>query len=250
MKLPSLLIICLLFIGSTDFSPSSDQVQKHNVLTDQEIAQGWQLLFNGSTLNGWHRFNHKGIPSIWKIEDGILIFDPSLVPEGDYDHDLVTDKVFEDFELSIEWNVSQGGNSGIFWAVQEGPSYHRSYSTGPEIQILDNENHPDALANPKYHQAGALYDLVQPSEDVCNPAGEWNHVFLSVNYQENKGLVKLNGTQIATFPLRGPKWVEMIENSKFKDCTFRNFGRFKSGKIGLQDHGDLVRFRNIKIREL
>ena len=102
----------------------------------------------------------------------------NLRPKGDYIHDIVTDKTYRSFQLSIEWNISEGGNSGIFWGVQEGENHNKPYSTGPEIQVLDNERHPDAKANPKFHQAGALYDMVQPSKDVCKPAGEWNHVFL------------------------------------------------------------------------
>jgi hypothetical protein len=116
---------------------------------------------------------------------------------------------------------------------------------------LDNERHPDAKANPKYHQAGALYDLVQPSEDVCNPAGEWNHILLTIDHTKNEGSVELNGTKIVTFPLSGEKWDAMVAGSKFNDsCHFKYFGKFKSGKIGLQDHGDKVSYRNIKIRKL
>jgi len=180
-----------------------------------------------------------------------LTFDPALRPKGDYVHDIVTDKIYKNFELSIEWNISEGGNSGIFWGVQEGELHNKPYATGPEIQVLDNERHPDAKANPKFHQAGALYDLVQPSKDVCKPAGQWNHILLSIDHIKNKGSVKLNGTQIVEFPLSGPQWDALVSNSKFNDqCEFKYFGKFKSGKIGLQDHSDKVSFRNIKIRKL
>jgi len=219
--------------------------------TNPTNENNWESLFDGTTLTGWHRFNRKGVTPIWTAEDGILTFDPSQRPEGDYVHDLVTDKEFKNFQLSIEWNISEGGNSGIFWGVQEGEGHDKPYSTGPEIQVLDNERHPDAKANPKYHQAGALYDLVQPSKDVCKPAGEWNHVLQTIDYDKNEGSVELNGTPIVAFPLRGEAWETMIANSKFKDqCYFRHFGKFNTGKIGLQDHGDKVSFRNIKIREL
>ena len=181
----------------------------------------------------------------------MLSFDPDLIPQGDYVHDLVTDKIFKNFQLSIEWNISEGGNSGIFWGVQEGENVNKPYSTGPEIQILDNERHPDAKANPKFHQAGALYDLVQPSKDVCKPAGEWNHVLLTIDHNKNQGSVVLNGTKIVEFPLRGEKWDKLVANSKFNDkCEFDRFARLRSGKIGLQDHGNKVSFRNIKIRKL
>jgi len=211
----------------------------------------WESLFDGETLNGWHRFNRKGVPPIWTAKDGVLTFDPALRPKGDYVHDLVTDKSYKNFELSIEWNIAEGGNSGIFYGVQEGESHNKPYSTGPEIQVLDNERHPDAKANPKFHQAGALYDLVQPTKDVCKPAGEWNHVLLKIDHNKNKGSVTLNGTLIVNFPLSGPEWDALVSNSKFNDdCNFKRFGKFKLGKIGLQDHGDKVSFRNIKIRKL
>jgi hypothetical protein len=220
---------------------------KDPIVKDSE----WETLFDGKSLKGWHRFNRKGVTPIWTAKNGVLTFDPTLRPKGDYVHDIVTDKTYRNFQLSIEWNVSEGGNSGIFWGVQEGESHNKPYSTGPEIQVLDNERHPDAKANPKYHQAGALYDLVQPSEDVCNPAGEWNHILLTIDHTKNEGSVELNGTKIVTFPLSGEKWDAMVAGSKFNDsCHFKYFGKFKSGKIGLQDHGDKVSYRNIKIRKL
>lgn len=219
--------------------------------TTNETKGEWESLFDGETLNGWHRFNRKGVTPIWTAKNGLLTFDPELRPKGDYIHDIVTDKAYKSFELSIEWNISEGGNSGIFWGVQEGESHNKPYSTGPEIQVLDNERHPDAKANPKFHQAGALYDLVQPSKDVCNPAGEWNRIVLKIDHNKNQGSVKLNGTKIVEFPLSGPEWDALVSNSKFNDdCNFKRFGKFKSGKIGLQDHGDKVSFRNIKIRKL
>ena len=219
--------------------------------TTNETKGDWESLFDGETLNGWHRFNRKGVTPIWTAKNGLLTFDPELRPKGDYIHDIVTDKAYKSFELSIEWNISEGGNSGIFWGIQEGESHNKPYSTGPEIQVLDNERHPDAKANPIFHQAGALYDLVQPSKDVCNPAGEWNHIVLKIDHNKNQGSVKLNGTKIVEFPLSGPEWDALVSNSKFNDdCNFKRFGKFKSGKIGLQDHGNKVSFRNIKIRKL
>lgn len=239
------LLIATLLV--TLFTSSSVLVKEKNTNPKAE----WQSLFDGETLNGWHRFNRKGVEPIWKAENDILSFEPSLRPEGDYVHDIVTDEEFTSFQLSIEWNIAEGGNSGIFWGVQEGESHERPYSTGPEIQVLDNERHPDAKANPKYHQAGALYDLVQPSKDVCKPAGEWNHILLTIDHNKNEGSVELNGAKIVEFPLKGEAWDTMVASSKFKDrCAFRNFGKYETGKIGLQDHGDLVSFRNIKIRKL
>lgn len=216
-----------------------------------EAEKEWESLFDGKTLKGWHRFNRKGIQPIWTAKKGVLTFDPSLRPKGDYVHDIVTDKIYKNFQLSLEWNISEGGNSGIFWGVQEGENIARPYSTGPEIQLIDNERHPDAKNNPNFHQAGALYDLVEPAKDVCKAAGQWNHILLTIDQDKNQGSVDLNGIRIVEFSLSGPEWDNLVTNSKFNNtCDFRDFGKFKSGKIGLQDHGDKVSFRNIKIRKL
>ena len=121
-------------------------------------------------------------------------------------HDLVTDKIFKNFQLSIEWNISEEEiveflGSSRRWKCKQ------TYSTGPEIQILDNERHPDAKANPKFHQAGALYDLVQPSKDVCKPAGEWDHVLLTIDHNKNQGSVVVTEPSVE-FPLRGENgWI-------------------------------------------
>ena len=215
----------------------------------QSPQDEWEILFDGSTLNGWHQFNGDAVGPEWTAKDGVLTFAPKEDRKwGDGGKNIVTDKEYTSFILSIEWNVSKGGNSGIFWGVKEGEAYGEPYVTGPEIQILDNERHPDAKANPKFHQAGALYDLVQPSADVCNPAGEWNHVLLTVDHNKNQGSVVLNGTEIVRFPLTGEAWKNLVDNSKFKG--WKGFGEFKTGKIGLQDHDDKVSFRNIKIKAL
>ena len=237
------IFIALVTIG---ILTSSSLIKETESKTDK-----WESLFDGETLNGWHRFNRKGVTPIWTAKDGVLTFDPALRPKGDYIHDIVSDKIYKSFQLSIEWNISEGGNSGIFWAVQEGESHYYPFSTGPEIQVLDNERHPDAKENPNYHQAGALYDMIQPTKDVCKPAGEWNHIILTIDHNKNEGSVKLNGTKIVEFPVSGTEWDAMVSNSKFNDdCYFKRFGKMKSGKIGLQDHGNKVSFRNIKIRKL
>lgn len=120
--------------------------------------------------------------------------------------------------------------------------------TGPEIQVLDNAHHPDAKANPKFHQAGALYDMVQPMHDVCYPAGEWNMFEIQIDHKKNQGSVVLNGTKTINFPLYGQLWDNMVANSKFKSWEY--FSKYATGHIGLQDHGDKVWFRNIKLKEL
>ena len=213
-----------------------------------EAIPEWTSLFDGKSFDGWHKYNSTEMSAAWSIVDGAMVFNPALKSSKKEIDDIVTDKEFTNFELSLEWNISEGGNSGIFWAVNEGEAYGKPYSTGPEIQVLDNERHPDALANPKFHQAGALYDMVQPTQDVCKVSGEWNHVVLMINHKTNQGSVTQNGVEIVTFPVSGEGWDKLVANSKFSDWEY--FAKFKTGKIGLQDHGDVVSFRNIKIREL
>jgi hypothetical protein len=226
----------------------NEQPKKKSTNTVEKTAEKeWVALFDGSSFDGWHQFNGTTMSTAWIIEEGAMVFDPTKKEKGSR-HDIVTDKEYTNFELSMEWKIAEVGNSGIFWGVKEGENFKTPYQTGPEIQVLDNERHPDSFKNPNYHQAGALYDLVQPTQNVCKPAGEWNHVFISINYNDNLGSVKLNGVEIVTFPLTGDEWNQLVANSKFAD--WEDFAKYKTGKIGLQDHGDKVAYRNIKIREL
>jgi hypothetical protein len=160
---------------------------------------------------------------------------------------LVTDERFESFELSLEAKISEGGNSGIFWSVVEDPSLSEPYISGPEIQVLDNERHPDSFVGEGTHKAGALYDMIAPSAEA-NKAGEWNHYLIHINHRSNEGFVMLNGEEVVRFPVHGPEWEAMKANSKF--ANWEAFGASRIGKIGVQDHGDIVAYRNIKIRQL
>ena len=226
---------------------ANETVQSELTAMNNEVIQPvseWITLFDGTSFDNWRGYLTEEMYSEWTIEDGAMVFTPS----GNGGKNIITKGTFTDFEMSLEWKISEGGNSGIFWSVYEDPKYKEAYQTGPEIQVLDNERHPDAKANPKYHQAGALYDLVQPMHDVCNPAGQWNLCVLKVNHKTNEGSVTLNGTVIVTFPVHGEAWDAMVEKSKFKG--WEGFGKHHTGHIGLQDHGDKVWFRNIKIKEL
>ena len=207
----------------------------------------WIVLFDGTSFDGWKGYMTDGMAANWKIEDGAMVFyPPAEKPEGE-SYNIVSKQEFTNFVLSLEWKVSEGGNSGIFWGIKEDAKYGQPYETGPEIQVLDDERHPDAK-NGTTHQAGALYDMMAPSENVVKPAGEWNTCVLTVNYAEHKGSVSLNGTEIVTFPLDNAEWDEMVSKSKF--ATWEGFGKFHTGRIGLQDHGDVVAFRNLKIKVL
>lgn len=255
-KLVSVLLLSLGIISCQGNPNKKKNIESQKVKTSN-VTEEWISLFDGKTFNGWHQYNGESIGKEWAVEKGIMVFNPEGNRNyGDGGRNIVTDKEFTNFILSIEWKVSESGNSGIFWGVKEGEEFGEPYLTGPEIQILDNDRHPDAQENPKYHQAGALYDMVQPTSDVCNPAGEWNLVVLSIDHNTNKGSMVLNGTEIVTFAVHGPEWDSLVKASKFGNKEASNyleapkFGTFRTGKIGLQDHEDQVFFRNIKIKEL
>lgn len=214
---------------------------------DTNGEEGWEVLFDGTSFDHWKAYNKDGMAEHWRLEDGAMVFyPPSEGPEGE-SYNLVTKQEYTNFVLSLEWKVAEGGNSGIFWGVKEDADFVQPYDTGPEIQVLDNKRHPDAR-NGDTHQAGALYDMVAPSEDVTKPAGEWNTCVITVNYKAQEGKVNLNGEEIVVFPLGNAQWDEMVSGSKFDGWP--GFGKFHTGKIGLQDHGDIVAFRNIRIKKL
>ncbi|MEG3655957.1 DUF1080 domain-containing protein [Arenibacter palladensis] len=234
--------------GKMDMDSDSMANTEQGTPTPTASAEGeWKVLFDGTNFDAWKRYKEDGVGEAWKIEDGAMIFYPPKEREKGEKYNLVTKEEFTNFVLSIDWKISEGGNSGIFWGVQEIESLREAYHSGPEIQVLDNEKHPDAKNGP-VRQAGALYDMVGPSEDVTKAVGEWNTCVITVDHITNKGNVVLNGTEIASFPVHGEEWEAMIDKSKFKGSE--HFGKYKTGKIGLQDHGDIVSFRNIKIKTL
>jgi cytochrome c len=173
------------------------------------------------------------------VKDGVLYLDKSAGKGGD----LITEKEYQDFELALEWKIDSCGNSGLFFNVVEDKKYNTVYETGPEMQILDNECHPDAKI-PK-HRAGDLYDLIACSKETVK-RGDWNQVRLI----STKGNYEfwLNGTKVVTFTMHNAEWNKMVAASKFKDMPA--FAKATKGHLALQDHGDKVWFRNIKIKEL
>lgn len=238
------------FIGLLFLTSCKEKVKEkaEEIEVVEEITQEkeWEVLFDGSSFDGWHVYLGEGVPDVWKLEDGAMVYTPSGEGHGG-GANLVTDKEYTDFVLSLEWKISEGGNSGFFWGVKEKENLPEAYQTGPEIQILDNEKHPDAKAGTT-HQAGALYDMVAPSKDVTNPVGEWNINVVTINHKTNEGSIVLNGEEVVTFPVNNPDWSTMVSKSKFDG--WEDFGKYTTGKIGLQDHGNEVAFRNIKIKEL
>lgn len=250
MKITVFIFISLAIFGCKDKTekpldaPSTELAQTE--MTTEVIGE-WEILFDGTSLDHWKGYLTDAVSPNWKIEGDALVLHPPKDRKNGESFNIVTRKDYTNFVLSLEANIAEGGNSGIFWGVKEDPKFGQPYQTGPEIQVLDNERHPDAKVGTT-HQAGALYDMVAPSENVANPAGEWNTMEISINHNINRGSVVLNGTEIVTFPVHGEAWDIMVAKSKF--AGWEVFGKYPTGKIGLQDHGDKVSFRNIKIKEL
>lgn len=253
--------VILAFLASCGSSPESEKTESNNdsamassdsnktgvtsdssashALTDAEKGEGWQLLFDGNSKAGWHSYNKKGNLDDWKVENGALVLNSTKK-----DDDIVTDEEYENFHLMVDWNISEGGNSGIIFDVKESPEFDRTYKTGPEMQVLDNERHSDAKI-PK-HRAGDLYDLIACSTETVKPAGQWNTAEIIKN--KDSLTLRLNGTTVVQTKMFDNAWKKMVAGSKFHE--WKSFGTAKKGKIALQDHGDKVMYRNIKLRKL
>ncbi|MFW5972417.1 MAG: 3-keto-disaccharide hydrolase [Bacteroidota bacterium] len=199
----------------------------------------WQVLFDGDDLDHWRGFKRDDVPAGWQIQDGVLAFVP-----GEDGGDLVTREQYENFELELEWRISEGGNSGIFYRVSEDSQYGRTYDTGPEMQILDDDSHADGLT--EKHRTGSNYALHAPAVDAVNPVGEWNSVRIVADGAHVEHW--LNGEKVVEYEQWSDEWQQLVEASKFVD--FPGYGQYREGHIALQDHGDPVWFRNIRIRQL
>lgn len=237
---------------------------------------GWDYLIKDNTLEGWHIFQDNGSKSGWAVEGNTLIFNGiSDMETGEGDASLLSDKVYENFEIKFEWKIIPGGNSGFLWAVSEDEKYNYPYQTGPEIQILDAAIYSDpqialggeieinnAIEDLEAHKhfVGALYDLSAPTNyEISNPANQWNSYHIKIDYKANSGEVYLNDILINSFPLRGAEWDAMIQKSKFSrseespylgDARWYDYGKSQKGHICFQDHPGMVSFRNIRIKEL
>ncbi len=211
--------------------------QSLNTLSQDEINEGWVLLFDGESTNGWRGYNRDSFP-----DNGWVIEDQSLKVTGG-GGDIIYDQQFQNFHLKLEWKVSEGGNSGIFYLAQELENTP-IWQSAPEMQILDNDQHPDAqMGVDGNRKAGSLYDLIPAEPQNFRGAGEWNKAEVSVN---NGTVIHYqNGVPVLEYELGTDEWNEMVANSKFAPLEF--FGIDQPGYIGLQDHGDDVWFRNIRI---
>ncbi|WP_339925943.1 DUF1080 domain-containing protein [uncultured Cyclobacterium sp.] len=210
------------------------------IVTEEE----WISLFDGDGLTGWTSFGKDQPGEAWEAADGVLYFNSGKKDEGASGGDLVTKETFGDFHLEIEWKISEGGNSGIMFFVQDNGEYDRPYHTGPEYQVLDNDGHKDGKIIT--HRAGDLYDMIESTEEAAKPVGEWNKTEIIIN--DSKLQFFLNGVKTVETTLWDDQWNAMVAESKF--AQWEGFAKFKEGKIVLQDHGDDVWFRNIKIKRL
>lgn len=205
-------------------------------LSAEERAAGWTPLFDGKNLSRWRNYQSQTLNPKWIVEDGAMLL------SGKGGGDLITRESFGDFELQLEWKISEGGNSGIFFLADETGT--AIYAHAPEVQILDNERHSDNQVDS--HLSGSLYDMIASPQSSHKPAGEWNHT--TIRLQNNHLQIWQNGVVTASIVIGSTTWKALVANSKFAD--WKGFAKNKRGHIGLQDHGDPVWFRNIKIREL
>ena len=223
--------------------PQQPQAPENNTLTDAEKAAGWQLLFDGKSFDGWHKFKQEGMGPGWVIEDGAM-----AKKEGG--GDIVTSNKFSWFELQLDYNITDGGNSGVMYHVtgEENANWPTWY-TGPEFQLLDNVNGRDAMPR---QMSGWLYGLYAPPDDpktglpldTTKPVGQWNHIRLLVTPEKCEH--DMNGVKYFEYVLHSPDFNARVARSKFSQMP--PFAKSDTGVIALQgDHG-AISFRNIKIR--
>ncbi len=252
MKFINILLSCVLVIGlATSCGSKGKNVNKEAPKTGQAAApaENWKVLFDGTSTAGWRAYEKPAFPEKgWEVVDGTLHCIASGNGEaGGPGGDLIYDKKFSNFELSWEWKIGQGGNSGVFILAQEIPN-EPIWKSGLEYQLLDNDRHPDAqLGVNGNRKAASLYDLIPANPQNTKPAGEWNQS--GILCYQGTVVFKQNGANVVEFHLWTDDWKKMVANSKFKDWDWF-INPAKEGYIGLQDHGSDVWFRNLKIREL
>lgn len=223
--------------GDVTTGPEWKDVRTHNTLTPEEKAAGWVLLYDGSSAPKFRGYKKDALPAQWKFDGGVL-----HRPPGEGGGDIVTLDEYADFEFACDYMIAKGGNSGIVYRTTEDHDY--CWETGPELQILDNGSHPDNAKGKT--MAGALYDLMACAYDVARPPGEWNHVVIKVQGPRIEHW--LNGWKVIDCDLAGEAYKEAHAASKW--VKMPDFAKRAKGHIALQDHGDEVWFRDIKVREL
>ncbi len=229
-------------MGATLSFVSCDSA-KHNTLTEQEKAEGWELLFDGKTLDGWRDYNGTSLTGPWEVVDGMIQADGGGSDASGY---IVNDKIYENFELSWDWKISKGGNSGVLYHVVENPVFSVPYVTGPEYQLIDDKNFAEPIED--WQRCGVDYAMYLPDFDKIkvNPAGEWNNS--KIIFDNGHVTYFMNGEKTIEFDAWTDDWFSRKNSGKWANAP--EYGLARKGLICLQDHGYPAWFRNIKIREL
>jgi hypothetical protein len=218
-----------------------DKKAAPNTLTAKEKKNGWQLLFDGKSKDGWHGFNMKVFPDCWALEDGSFTMNSQ---GGAENQDIITNKKYRNFALSLEYKLTKAANSGIIFQVAEDTIYKFPYETGPEFQVIDHENWPDKLED--WQINGANYAMYPPMAKPFKAVGEWNHLFLVVN--GNFVTQILNGVVVVQYEKNSEDWKKLRNSGKWS--SFPDWGNYDEGYISLQNHGTKVWYRSIKLKEI
>lgn len=237
----------ILFLALAAAMSYSYGFAQDNTLSAKEKKDGWKLLFDGKSFNGWHTYGYSKVGNAWQVTDGTLHLNVANMKDWPKNEskDILTNDSYQNFDLKVDWKIAKGGNSGIIFYVKEDKAkYQNTYETGLEMQVLDNNGHPDAKIHK--HRAGDLYDLIASSSEPVKPAEQWNHA--EIISKNGKLDLYLNGVHVVSTTLWNEAWKKLVAGSKFKSMP--DFGTFKNGKIALQEHGEEVWFKNIKIKKL
>ena len=246
----SLLIVTLGFIIGCSAPKPKDplslyaEVDKNatpNTLTDKEKKNGWKLLFDGTTTNGWRGYNMTAFPDSWAIEDGCFTMNTTGAEES---QDVIYDKQYKNFVLNVEYKLTPAANSGIVYQIREDSAYKFPYETGPEFQVIDHEGWPDKLED--WQINGSNYAMYPPMAKPFKAVGEWNDLFLYVN--GNKVTQILNGVVVVEYEKYSDEWKKLRNSGKWSD--YPDWGKFDEGFISLQNHGTKVWYRSIKLKEI
>jgi hypothetical protein len=214
-----------------------------NTLTEKEKKAGWQLLFDGKTFSGWHGYNMQGIPDVWAIEDGSFTMGET---GGHESQDIITDGIYKKFALTVEYKLSKASNSGIVFQVKEDTIYEFPYETGPEFQLIDQENFPWPTPLEDWQIHGANYAMYPPKAAPYHPINEWNRLLLVVDGNHVTQLI--NGVETVSYDKYSEDWTQRRNSGKWAD--YPDYGKFDEGHISLQNHGTKLWYRNVKIKQL
>ena len=249
LKICFVAVAGIFLIGCNDSKPKDakglySEINRNgdvNNLSEKEKKNGWQLLFDGKTTTGWHGYNMSIFPDCWALEDGCLTMNTTGGAES---QDIITDKIYRNFAISVDYKIAPAANSGVIFQVKEDTIYKFPYETGAEMQIIDDDGWPDTLE--EWQKSGANYAMYTAKVKAYKPVGEWNNLFIVV--KDNKVTQILNGEVVVEYEKYTDEWNKLRNSGKWSQ--FPDYGKYDEGNISLQNHGSKVWFRNIKIKEL